>query len=165
MGSGPNLYFDVNSTTAITREALAAMRPFLEREFGNPSSSSSAAGKVAKEAIEKARSELSSFTHAALDEIIFTGGGTESIFAAIIGALRARPERRHIVTTSVEHPAVLETVELAREMLGARVTILPVAADGSLPLEELEAAVGADTAVVSLMYANNETGVAFHVRE
>ena len=159
-----HLNFDVNSTTAIVPAAYAAMEPFLRSEFGNPSSAANPAGRRAKAALEAARAELAAFTAARPEEIVFTGGGTESIFAAVVGALRGS-SRRRIVTSAVEHPAVSEAARFAAELLGAEVVTLPVSRNGELFLSDLEAAVSPDTALVSLMYANNETGVAFPIAE
>ena len=161
----PRMYFDYNSTTPFAPGVFEAMRPYLSEEFGNPSSSGNDFGLRAKAAIEKARGEIAKFLQATNEEVVFTSGGTESIFAALIGTFRGNPGKRHMITSAVEHPAVLEAAEFAREMLGVEVSRIPVSSEGALDLSAVRAAIRPDTALLSFMYANNETGVRFPLAE
>ena len=157
------IYLDNNATTPVDPRVREAMLPFLGEKFGNPSSPH-AAGRAAREAIEKARGQVAALLGASDDSIVFTGGGTESITTAIRGALAAQPGKRHIVTSSIEHSATKNLCEqLERE--GCGVTWLRVDAGGRPDLEEFAAALRDDTAVVSVIWANNETGVLFPVEE
>ncbi|MCL6583529.1 MAG: cysteine desulfurase NifS [bacterium] len=158
------IYLDNNATTRIAPEVLDQMRPYLDELYGNPSSMHSFGGQVAKK-IAQAREQVADLLGASSPaEIIFTSCGTESDNAAIFGAVRSYPEKRHIITSRVEHPAVLNTCRyLPKE--GYRVTFLSVDHSGQLDLEELRAALTPDTAIVSIMYANNETGVIFPIDE
>ena len=157
------IYFDNNATTQIAPEVFEAMRPFLEGSFGNPSSAH-AAGRAAREAVEKARESVARLLGAGTSEIVFTSGGTESDNWAIRGALATDPGKRHIVTTRVEHEAVRKLCEIL-ERDGYEVTWLDVDESGSFDLDQLSQAVRAGTALVSVMLANNETGVVFPVAE
>lgn len=158
------IYLDNNATTRIAPEVLDAMLPYLRDQFYNPSSTyPEAAG--ARDAVERARETVARIVGAgARSEILFTGGATEGNNAALWGALRANPERKHIVTTAVEHPAVLEVAK-DLQRYGYRATILPVDRAGRLNAADLLKALAPDTAVVSIMHANNETGVVFPVGE
>ncbi|HWX78305.1 MAG TPA: cysteine desulfurase NifS [Candidatus Acidoferrales bacterium] len=156
------IYFDNNATTRVVPEVFEAMRPFLTDLYGNPSSIHRFGSQVG-EKIGEARAQVADFIGAADPvEVIFTSCGTEGDNAAIRGMLEARGERRHIVTTQVEHPAVMGLCQHL-EKRGYRVTWLKVDHDGMLDLEELREALTADTALVTVMYANNETGVIFPV--
>jgi len=156
------VYFDNNATTRLAPEALAAMQPYLAEQYGNPSSIHRFGSQVARK-IQEAREQVASLIGAADPiEIIFTSCGTEGDNAAIRGILESRPEKRHIVTTQVEHPAVLGLCQHL-EKKGYRVTWLGVDGDGMLDLDELRASLTDDTALVSVMYANNETGVIFPI--
>lgn len=158
------IYFDNNATTQIAPEVFEAMRPFLETEHWNPSSAYER-GRAAAKVVEAARERVASLIGAAqANEIAFTSGGTESDNWAILGALEAHPEKDHIVTTRVEHDAVRKLCEKL-EKEGKRVTWLDVDEDGSLDLDTLRAALDERTAVVSVMLANNETGILFPVEE
>ncbi|MCX6339092.1 MAG: cysteine desulfurase NifS [Candidatus Aureabacteria bacterium] len=157
------VYLDNNATTAIAPEVLDAMTPFLRDLWGNPSSMHTFGGQVRKY-IDRARQQVARFIGAEEDEIIFTGCGTESDNTAIMAALEANPGRRHIVTTRVEHPAVLSLCQRL-EKEGHQVTWLSVDAQGMLDLDEVRRSVNECTGVVSVMYANNETGVIFPVEE
>lgn len=158
------IYFDNNATTAIAPEVFEAMRPFLTTEFGNPSSAH-AAGSVAKNSVLEARDKVAALLGAASpEEIVFTSCGTESDNWAILGGLQARADKDHIVTTRVEHEAVRKLVEQL-EASGFKVSWLDVDEDGQLDLDQLAGAVNDSTAVVSVMLANNETGVLFPVKE
>lgn len=157
------IYLDNNATTPIDPRVRDAMWPFLGEKFGNPSSPH-AAGRTAREAIERARGQVAGLLGAPADSMVFTGGGTESITTAIRGALAAQPGKRHIVTSSIEHSATKNLCEqLARE--GCEVTWLRVDAGGRPDLAEYEAALRDDTAIVSAIWANNETGVLFPIEE
>ena len=156
------VYFDNNATTRLAPEALAAMQPYLAEQYGNPSSIHRFGSQVARK-IQEAREQVASLIGAADPiEIIFTSCGTEGDNAAIRGVLESRPEKRHIVTTQVEHPAVLGLCQHL-EKKGYRVTWLGVDGDGMLDLDELRASLTDDTALVSVMYANNETGAIFPI--
>ena len=157
------IYFDNNATTPIAPEVFDAMRPFLEAGFGNPSSAH-AAGREARHAIEAGRGSVARMLGCRSSEIVFTSGGTESDNWAIRGALPAGREKKHIVTTRVEHEAVRKLAEmLVRE--GHEVTWLDVDENGDLDLDQLRDSVRSDTAIVSVMLANNETGVLFPVTD
>ncbi|MGH7815961.1 MAG: cysteine desulfurase NifS [Candidatus Binatia bacterium] len=158
------VYFDNNATTKVLPEVAEAMAPFYTELYGNPSSIHRFGSQVG-EKIAEARAEVAALIGAADPvEIIFTSCGTEGDNAAIRGMLEARPDKRHIVTTKVEHTAVLGLCQHL-EKNGYRVTWLNVDRDGALDLDELSAALTDDTAVVSIMWANNETGVIFPVAE
>lgn len=157
------IYLDNNASTKVADEVRDAMLPYLSELYGNPSSMHTFGGQVHRK-IEVAREQTAALINADPDEIIFTSCGTESDNTAVMSALTSRPERRHIITTRVEHPAVLNFCKtMARQ--GYRVTFIPVDKLGRLNLDELRAAVTDDTAVVSVMYANNESGVIFPVNE
>ena len=139
------------------------MLPFLGHEFGNPSSPH-AAGRVARGALEKARAQVAAFLGAAEDTVLFTSGGTESINTALRGALAAQPEKRHIVTSAIEHSATKNLCrQLARE--GCEVTWLPVDSGGCLDFTAYLQALRPDTAIVTMVWANNETGVLLPIEE
>jgi len=155
------IYLDHNATTPVLPEVLEAMMPYLTAEWGNPSSAYKFGAKL-KSVIATAREQVAELIGAHPMDVIFTSCATESNNAAIAAALRAHPGKRHIVTSSVEHSSVLNYC-MALEKEGYRVTYLPVDRDGLLKLADLEAAITDWTAVVSLMWANNETGVLFPV--
>ncbi|MBM4018219.1 MAG: cysteine desulfurase NifS [Planctomycetes bacterium] len=162
------IYLDNNATTAVAPEVRQAMDPFLGDLYGNPSSMHTFGGQVARH-VDSARERVARLLGADPGEIIITSCGTESDNAAIHSALATQPNRRHIITTRVEHPAVLA---LARALTQAapdrphyRVTELGVDAQGMINLKELEAAIDDETALVSVMWANNETGVMFPIEE
>lgn len=157
------IYLDYNATTPVLPEVLEAMMPYFTSEWGNPSSTYKFGSKL-KGVIETARKQVAELVGAQHREIIFTSCGTESNNTAIHAALQATPGKRHIVTSAVEHSSVLNYC-LALEKEGYRVTYLPVDRDGLLKLVDLEKTITNETAVVSLMWANNETGVLFPVRE
>jgi cysteine desulfurase len=159
---GTEIYFDNNATTRPLPEVVAAMSPFLTEFYGNPSSLHRFGSQVAQKIVE-ARTQVASLIGAADPiEVVFTSCGTEGDNAAIRGMLEARPDKRHIVTTEVEHPAVLGLCQHL-EKRGYRVSWLRVNQDGMLDLEELGRSLTDDTALVSVMYANNETGVLFPI--
>jgi cysteine desulfurase len=153
------IYLDHHATTPLDPEAFAAMRPFLEEEFGNPSSTGHEFGRAAARAVERARAQVARAVGAAPHEVIFTSGATESDNLAILGAARARRERGdQVITCATEHRAVLDAcAQLTRE--GFRVDVLPVDRGGRLDLQRLADALGPRTVLVSLMHGNNEIGV------
>jgi cysteine desulfurase len=157
------IYLDNNATTKVDEAVFEEMRPYFCELYGNPSSMHFFGGQVQSKVIE-ARGRVADLLGAAPDEIIFTACGTESDNAAIRSALEVFPERRHIITSRVEHPAVLTQCRNLTQK-GYRVTEIGVDGAGQLDMGELKAAVDDDTAIVSLMWANNETGVIFPVEE
>lgn len=157
------IYLDNNATTAIASEVRETMLPFLGSEFGNPSSAHSA-GQAAREAIDNSRTSVARLLGADPEEIAFTSGGTESDNWAIRAALDLAPQKKHIITTRVEHEAVRKLCE-KYERDGYRVSWLDVDGEGSLDLDQLRDLLSDDTAIVSVMLANNETGVLFPVEE
>ena len=157
------VYLDNNATTRVADEVREAMIPYLSELYGNPSSMHTFGGQVHRK-IENAREHVAAMINADPEEIIFTSCGTESDNTALMSALLSRPERRHIITTRVEHPAVLNFCKsMARR--GYRVTFLPVDTLGRLDLDELVSSITDDTAIMSIMHANNESGVIFPVKE
>ena len=158
------IYLDNNATTQVAAEVLDAMQPYLGKFFGNPSSAHSL-GREMKQAVDKARVQVANLIGAAeSSEIVFTSCGTESDNWAIRGVLATQPAKRHIVTTQVEHEAVRNLCRLL-ESDGYEVTWLGVSEAGELDLDSLRAALRPDTALVSVMLANNETGVLFPIEE
>ncbi|MEP7078277.1 MAG: aminotransferase class V-fold PLP-dependent enzyme [Chthoniobacterales bacterium] len=157
------IFFDNNATTQLDPRVVEEMLPFLSRYFGNPSSGYRFASQV-RDAIELARSRVAGLLQCEPEEIIFTSGGTESNNAALNSATQLDPARRHIVTTSVEHSAVRKhCAHLAG--CGCSVSTVDVNGQGELDLGVLQAALRPDTAIISAMWANNETGVIFPVAE
>jgi cysteine desulfurase len=157
------IYLDNNATTRVDRAVLDAMLPYFEESYGNPSSMHSFGGNVAA-AIKTARQQVADLIGAGADEIVFNSCGTESDNTAIRATLASYPDKRHIITSRVEHPAVKSLFEsLARD--GYRVTFVPVDSQGNLDLDYFYDHLGDDTAIVSLMWANNETGVIFPIEE
>lgn len=144
-------------------EVVEAMLPFLKTAYGNPSSLHRFGRKTA-EAVGDARERVAELVGAFSDEIVFTSCATESSNTAILGTLAANPTKTHIVTSSVEHPSILNICRVL-ETRGYRITYVSVNADGMLDLEELASSITDDTALVTIMYANNETGVMFPVEE
>ena len=165
-GSDKVIYMDNNATTRIAPEVLDAMMPFLSDCYGNPSSMHTFGGQVGR-AVEEARAQIAELLGADTEEIIFTSCGTESDSTAILSALQTFPEQRHVVTTRVEHPAVKHLCESLTQLTGHkhRITRLMVEADGTLDMDSYRQALTEDTAIVSIMWANNETGVIFPVEE
>ena len=157
------IYLDNNSSTRVDPAVLEEMMPFLTTQYGNPSGSHRFGSKV-KEATNLAHERLAALLGCEPNEVVFTSGGTESDNTAIHSALQMSPERRHLVTTSVEHNAVLNYCE-AVVRRGCEVTVVEVNDHGHLDLGELERAIRPDTACVSVMWANNETGVIFPLPE
>lgn len=157
------IYLDNNATTQVAEEVLEAMLPYFRDLYGNPSSMHTFGGQVGQK-IRQAREQVAASIGADPDEIIFTSCGTESDNAAIHSAMATRPDKKHIITSRVEHPAIRALcAQLATQ--GYKITELPVDKSGLLDLESLAKAMTPDTAVVSLMWGNNETGVIFPVEE
>ncbi|HEY3913213.1 MAG TPA: cysteine desulfurase NifS [Verrucomicrobiae bacterium] len=163
MSSRPIVYFDNNATTRVAPEVVEAMLPFLRDFWGNPSSAYSFGTYVAGQ-IDQAREKVAALIGADPKEIVFTSCGTESNNAVIESALASQPGKRHIVTTGVEHSAIIKHCEILQKR-GVEVTSLPVDADGMLDLHTLDQSIRHDTALVSVMWANNETGMIFPVEE
>jgi cysteine desulfurase len=161
--TGSLVYVDNNATTSIAPEVLEAMLPYLTERYGNPSSLYRFGGSVHAD-MEQARGHVAELIGASDTEIVFTSCGTESDTTAILSALATAPDRRHIVTTAVEHPAIIGLCEYL-ETAGYAVTYLPVDEQGRLDLEQLSDAISDQTAIVSIMHANNETGVIFPLDE
>lgn len=158
------VYVDNNATTQVAPEVFEAMKPFFSKKYGNPSSMHTFGGKISRE-IEKAREAVADLLGAQdPQEIIFTSCGTESDNTAIMSTLRSYPEKKHIITTKVEHSAVLNLCKYL-ETVGYRVTYLGVDNQGMIDLNELKSSIDSDTAIISIMYANNETGVIFPAEE
>jgi cysteine desulfurase len=165
-GKGNVIYMDNNATTKIAPEVLEAMLPFLTDCYGNPSSMHTFGGQVGR-AVAEARGHVADLLGAEPEEIVFTSCGTESDSTAILSALQTFPEKRHLIKTKVEHPAVKNLCENVDKLTGQphRITRLGVEPDGTLKLDSYKEALSDDTAVVSAMWANNETGVLFPVEE
>jgi len=157
------IYLDNNATTRVDDAVFEEMRPYFCELYGNPSSMHFFGGQVQKK-VDEARNRVAALLGAEPAEIVFTACGTESDNTAIRSAIEAFPEKRHIITTRVEHPAVL-TICRNLTKRGYRVTELGVDGAGRLDLEELKRVIDDDTAVVSVMWANNETGVVFPIEE
>jgi len=152
------IYLDYNATTPIDPAVRNAMFPYLGKHFGNPSSSY-AYGQRAREAVEHARGQVAALIGATPEEIIFTSGGSESNNHAIIGAALANADKgKHIITSSIEHPAVINTCRYLEERLGFRVTYLPVDGHGLVNPKDVRNAITGDTVLITVMHANNEVG-------
>ena len=156
-------YLDNNATTEIAPEVLEVMVPLLRDGYGNPSSVYGL-GREAAKVLEKARSQVAALAGSREDEIIFTSCGTESINTAIQSAIAIDPDKRHIITSAVEHSATIKLCEHLAQR-GYEITWLPVDSAGLLDLDRLTAAIRPDTAMITLLWANNETGVLFPVHE
>jgi cysteine desulfurase len=161
MSAPKTYYFDSNATTSVAPEVLQAMLPYLTENWGNPSSPYRL-GKKLVGPIEAARESVAALVGADSAEIIFTSCGTESINTALTSCLYTQPAKRHVVTTAVEHSATRNCCA-ALEARGYEVTYLPVNPDGTLDLKRFEQSLRPDTALVSIMWANNETGVLFPI--
>ena len=157
------IYVDNNATTQVAPEVVEAMMPYFTKLYGNPSSMHTFGGQVGY-AIKEARVQVARLIGASPDEIVFTSCGTESDSTAIWAALRSNPDRKHVITTRVEHPAVKNLCEgLVKH--GYRVSMVPVDREGNLDLDYFYDHLSDDTAIVSMMWANNESGVIFPVEE
>ena len=159
------IYLDYNATTPLCDEAREAMLPYLDRHFGNPSSVH-AAGREARAAIDGARDKLASLLNVKLHELIFTSGGTESCNLAVLGLARCRSSRGgHVISNKAEHHAVLNAFEYLEKQEEFEVTWLNVSRNGIVDLDELASSIRPGTRLVSIMTANNETGVIQPIRE
>lgn len=163
MTSEPAVYLDNNATTALAPEALEAMLPYLSGLYANPSSAYGPAA-AAKAGVAEARAAVAALLGCSPAEIVFTSGATESNHAAILGALSAASDKRHLITSQVEHPSVLLMCRHL-ERLGMEVSYLPVDGEGRLDPAALLSAIRPDTALISLLWANNETGAIFPIPE
>ena len=157
------IYVDNNATTMVAPEVLDAMMPYFSTNYGNPSSMHSFGGNVAG-AIETARENVANLIGGAPQEIVFTSCGTESDGTAIRAAIESNPDKKHLVTSRVEHPAIKNLYE-ALSKKGYRATFVPVDNQGKLDIDYLYDSLSDDTAIVSLMWGNNETGVIFPIEE
>jgi cysteine desulfurase len=159
------VYLDNNATTKVDPDVLAAMLPFFTEQFGNPSSMH-AFGSSVGGAVKRARQQVQALLGAEFDhEIVFTSGGTESDNSAILSALEAMPDRNEIITSAVEHPAILILAAHLEKTRGTKVHIIPVDTKGRLDRDAYRAALSPNVAIVSIMWANNETGTLFPVAE
>ncbi len=164
-GNEKPVYLDYNATTPIDPEVRDAMLPYMEEYFGNPSSSY-VYGQRAKEAVENARGQVAALIGAKSEEIVFTSGGSESDNHAIIGvALGNTQQGRHIITSRIEHPAVINTCRYLEERLGFKVTYLPVDRYGLVDPKDVRRTVTKDTILITTMHANNEVGTIEPIEE
>lgn len=158
------IYLDYNATTPCDPKVVDAMLPFFSRDFGNAASKGHAYGWIAEEAVDIAREQAAALIGSEPGEIVFTSGATEAVNLAIRGVFDMYSTKgRHVITCAIEHKAVLDTCHYL-ESIGGEVTVLPVSREGRVDLAELEAAIRPDTVLISIMYANNETGVIMPVR-
>ncbi|MGL4721827.1 MAG: cysteine desulfurase NifS [Desulfovibrionaceae bacterium] len=157
------IYFDNNATTKVAPEVLEAMMPFFTEAYGNPSSMHKFGGTVA-EHIREARKSVASLINAKPDEIYFVSCGTEGDNAAIFSAMSTQPQKRHLITTPVEHSAVVASMKKL-EKAGYDVTYLHVDSKGRLDMEEIRSSIRPDTGLISIMWANNETGNIYPIKE
>lgn len=158
-----SIYLDNNATTQCDKEVLEAMLPFLEKEYGNPSSIYTF-GRNVKEKIQESRKMVAKLLNASENEILFTSCASESNVTAIMSAVRNNPTKRHIITTQVEHASILETMHYL-EKNGYKITYLKVDEKGRLDLQELEKAIKEDTFLIAVMMANNEIGNLYPIKE
>lgn len=159
----PKIYFDNNATTKCDEEVLNAMLPYLKEEYGNPSSIYSLGSDV-KEEIKKARKNVAELLNAKESEIIFTSCASESNTTAIFSAVKNHPDKKHIITTSVEHASIMEAMKYL-ESTGYHITYLSVDEKGRLDLEELKNSITEDTLLIAVMMANNEIGNIYPIKE
>jgi len=157
------VYLDYNATTPLLPEVVDAMLPYLREHFGNPSSEHEI-GRRARTAVEDARQRVATLLGSSSESIVFTSGGTEANNLAIRGVTEARPDRRHVVTSVIEHPATANPCRWL-ERHGHRVSWLGVDGGGRVQVHDVEGALAADTAIVTVMHANNETGVVQPIAE
>jgi cysteine desulfurase NifS/selenium donor protein len=158
------IYLDYNATTPIDRQVAAEMLPFLHEHFGNPSSAHSFGART-RMAVETARARVASAIGAQPEEILFTSGGSEANNTVILGTARSLQDRgRHIITTAIEHPAILEPCSVL-EREGFRVTVLPVDGLGRVAPSDVESAIAPDTILITVMHANNEVGTIQPIQE
>jgi cysteine desulfurase len=158
------IYLDHNATTPVAQEVIAAMMPYLQEEFGNPSSGYWL-GTKAKEGVEQARREIASLLGCQNHEVIFTSGGSESNNMVLKGLIDFKnPEKFHIITSAVEHPAILNPALFLME-IGVKITILPVNRFGQVDPEDIQKAILPNTTLITIMLANNETGTLQPIKE
>lgn len=157
------IYLDNNATTKCDEEVLKAMLPYLNNQYGNPSSTYSL-GKNVKSVINEARSKIAKLINASYNEITFTSCASESNVTAIMSAIRNNPLKKHIITTSVEHASIMETLKYL-ESIGYKITYLSVDSQGRIDLKELEKSITKDTCLIAVMMANNEIGTIYPIKE
>ena len=157
------IYLDNNATTKVDEEVLNTMLPYLKEEYGNPSSTY-AFGKNVKEKINKARESVARMLNANSNNIIFTSCGSESNVTAIMSSIKLNPNKKHIITTKVEHASIMETLN-SLEKEGYNITYLSVDDHGRLDLEELKQSITEDTVLISVMMANNEIGNIYPIKD
>lgn len=157
------IYLDNNATTSVAPEVFESMVPFFTEKYGNASSMHTFGGQVGK-SIQEAREKVAAMLGAQPEEIVFTSCGTESDSTAVMSALQAQPEKKHVITTRVEHSALIALGQHL-EQKGYELTYLGVDSKGRLDLDELSEAMRKDTAIVSIMFANNETGTVFPIQK
>ena len=157
------IYVDNNATTKVAPEVFEAMLPYFKEDYGNPSSMHTFGGKVDRN-IKEARTSVASLLGAAPEEIVFTSSGTESDNTAIWAAIQSNPDKKHIITSRVEHPAVKNLFEYLSKN-GYRVTFIPVDSKGRLDMDYLYENLTDNTAIVTIMWANNESGVIFPIEK
>jgi cysteine desulfurase len=159
------VYLDNNATTPMDPMVLEEMLPYFSEKFGNAASRTHSFGWEAEEAVDAARENIAALIGAHPQEIVFTSGATEAVNLAIKGVWESNTSNKgHVITVSTEHKAVLDTCKHIEKM-GGSVTYLPVGSDGLINLQDLKDAIRADTLLISVMYANNETGVIQPIRE
>lgn len=159
------IYLDNNATTPIDPEVLEAMLPYFKEHFGNPASHTHSYGWVAEEAVKQAREQVAALIHADPSEIVFTSGSTEAVNLALKGVYGMYNSKgRHLITCTTEHKAVMDTCKHL-EKSGAEITYLPVGSDGRVNPDDLQSAIRSDTILISIMLANNETGVIHPIKE
>ncbi|MDO5141022.1 MAG: aminotransferase class V-fold PLP-dependent enzyme, partial [Eubacteriales bacterium] len=159
------IYLDNAATTKVRPEVFEAMRPYLEEQYGNPSSAYAFAGRIAQK-VDESRQTIAAFLGAKPQEIYFTGGGSESDNWTLKGIAEMYASKgRHFITTKIEHHAILHTAEYLEKKRGCEVTYLDVDENGMIDLKELEAAIRPDTILISVMFANNEIGTIEPVKE
>jgi len=156
------VYLDYAATTPQSPEATKAMRPYFEKHYGNASSLHQF-GQRAREAVEASRQNIAKFLNCSMAEVFFTGSATEADNLAILGVIKS--SKLHIITTAIEHPAVLEPIKRLEKLGEIEVTYLPVSRDGLVKVEDIEKAIRPNTVLVSIMYANNEIGVVQPIAE
>ena len=157
------IYLDNNATTKVDEEVLNTMLPYLKEEYGNPSSTYSF-GKKVKEELNRARNNVARMLNTNLDNIVFTSCGSESNVSAIMSSIRLNPNKKHIITTKVEHASIIETMKYL-ETIGYNITYLNVDNNGRLDLNELKESITSDTCLISVMMANNEIGNIYPIKE
>ncbi len=159
------IYLDNNATTPLDPEVLEAMLPYFKEHFGNPASHTHSYGWVAEEAVKQAREQVAALIHADPSEIVFTSGSTEAVNLALKGVYEMYNSKgKHLITCTTEHKAVMDTCKHL-EKSGAEITYLPVGSDGRVNPDDLQSAIRSDTILISIMLANNETGVIHPIKE